>query len=71
MTAPSAATRASDVEATLAQVHRDVETAMGKLCLVLSRRDRRFRPADATGWAQDLRDAARKLDELVGEMRRG
>ena len=44
-----------------------MEGAMGRLCLALVRR--RVRAGDVGAWAQDLRAAARRLDELVEELR--
>ena len=66
-TALPAGTRGG-TEAALSRVHRDVEAAMGQLCLALVRR--RLSRGEVTRWVAALREAADELAQLAEQLRK-
>lgn len=60
--ATSMTTERTPTEDTLVVVHRDVERAMGQLCLALTRR--KVSRGAIIDWSATLREAARQLDQL-------
>ena len=57
-----------DLRVQLAQIHKEVEREMGRMCLALE--VGRLRPSDLTVWATVLEDAAQKLRQMAATHKR-